>query len=409
MLGQFTNVSQWHPAFKAPYSGYNSLDPNDNGNETSDLTLFAGIRVSGSGEIWANAEIDQGFGLSNTLGVAGFPSGEAYKVGANSPYIRLPRLLYRQTINLGGNMQAIEPSINQLGGAQATDKLVLTLGKFSVVDVFDNNSYAHDPRSDFMNWAIVESGAFDYAADAWGYAYGAAVEWTQSCWTLRGGLFDLSKVPNSTRLDSTFGQREWVGEFEKRHQLWGRPGKIKMLAYANQGRMGSYGDALQLAQRTQSVPDTSLVRHRGSQSGMAINVEQEMSPELGIFARTSMNQGSKEAFEFTEINKSVSAGLSLRGGRWGRHDDTLGLAAIANGLSSSARNYFAAGGMGILIGDGQLPHYGLEKILETYYSISLRAADRLSLSLDYQYVVNPAYNQDRGTVSIYGARLHAEF
>lgn len=407
--GQFTNVSQWHPAFTSPYQGQNSLSPISNSNETSDLTLFSGVRTSKGGELWINAEIDQGFGLSDTVGAAGYPSGEAYKIGANAPYLRLPRLFYRQVINLGGDAQTIEPTANQMAGSLSADNIILTLGKFSAVDVFDTNAYAHDPRSDFMNWAIVESGAFDYAADAWGYAVGASVEWTQSRWTLRGGLFNLSKNPNGTKLDPTFAQHEWVGEFEDRYQLSGHPGKIKLLGFVNQGRMGSYNDALQLAKQTNTTPDVSLVRRGSSRAGLAVNLEQEISSDLGVFARASMNDGAKEAFEFTEINQSFSAGLSLKGSRWGRHDDTFGLAAVANGLSGAARNYFAAGGIGILIGDGQLSHYGMEKIVETYYSCSLHALEHLMLTADYQYIVNPAYNQDRGPVSIYGFRIHKEF
>ncbi len=410
VYGQLTNVSQWHPAFTSPYTGQNSLNPGSDNNETTDLTLYVGLRIATGGEIWANPEIDQGFGLSDNLGVAGFPSGEAYKIGANTPYIRLPRLFYRQIIGLDGSEQVIGSAINQMGGSEPTNNVTLTLGKFSVVDVFDTNTYAHDSRSDFQNWAIIDSGAFDYAADAWGYTYGAAIEWTQSSWTLRGGLFDLSKYPNTTTLDPNFSslrQVEWVGELEERYQLWGRPGKIKLLGYINQGNMGSYEDAIQLAQQSNSTPNTALVRHETSQPGFAINIEQEITSDLGIFARASMNEGRNETFEFTEINKSVSTGLSLKGNNWGRHDDTFGMAVVANGLSSAARDYFAAGGLGILIGDGQLPHYGYEEIMETYYS--LHAIDHLMLTLDYQYIVNPAYNQDRGPVSIIGVRVHVEF
>ncbi len=409
VFGQFTNVTQWHPAFTSPYQGRNSLNPDGDSAATNDLTIFAGMRLSEGSELWINPEIDQGFGLSDTLGMAGFPSGEAYRVGENAPYLRLPRLFYRQTINLGGDGQAIAAAANQLGHTRSADNIILTIGKFSVTDVFDANAYAHDPRSDFMNWSIVDSGAFDYAADAWGFTKGASIEWTQSRWTLRGGFFDLSTIPNATILDPTFSQHEWVGELEERHQLGEHRGKIKLLGFVNQGKMGSYADALQLARQTNSTPDTSLVRRGSSQSGFAINIEQELSSSMGGFARVSMNSGSKEAYEFTEINQSVSAGISMQGARWGRRDDTFGLAAVANGLSSAARNYFAAGGMGILIGDGQLPHYGAEKIIETYYSYSVHALDNLSLSLDYQYVINPAYNQDRGPVSIFAVRAHAEF
>ena len=406
--GQFTNVTQSHPSFAAPYTGQNSLSPNIDSKETTDLTLYAGMRISGGGELWINPEIDQGFGLSNTVGMAGYPSGEAYKVGANAPYLRLPRLFYRHTINLDGVEQTIAQAANQMMHTQSANNVILTIGKFSVTDVFDTNSYAHDPRSDFMNWSIVESGAFDYAADAWGFTKGVSIEWTQSRWTLRGGFFDLSTIPNTTILDPTFSQHEWVGELEERYQLSEHLGKVKLLGFVNQGKMGSYADALQLAQQTGNPPDTALVRRGSSQSGFAINLEQELTSDMGTFARASMNEGNKEAFDFTEINKSVSAGLSLRGNPWGRHDDTLGFAAVANGLSSDARNYFAAGGMGILIGDGHL-NYGSEKIMETYYSYSVHAIDHLMLTVNYQYAVNPAYNQDRGPVSIFGLRVHKEF
>lgn len=404
--GQITNVTQWHPGFNAPYSGANSLNSGSDTEETTDLTLFLGIRLWKGGELYLNPELDQGFGLSNTLGVAGFPSGEAYKVGAHKPYLRLPRMFLRQVIGLGGAEQTIEPGANQLGGSVLSDNVTLTFGKFSAVDVFDTNAYAHDPRADFLNWSIVDAGAYDYAADAWGYTFGAAVEWTQSWWTLRGGLFDLSTVPNSTKLDRSFRQYEWVGEVEARHEVHNHPGKVKLLGFVNRGYMGDYIDAVRLAQQTGAAPDTSLVRHFASRPGFAINIEQEVSSDLGIFARASLNDGSKEAFEFTEINRSVSAGLSLKGDRWGRHDDTLGAAVVVNGLSSAAREYFAAGGMGILIGDGKL-NYGPEKIAEIYYN--WHVAKHLALGLDYQDVVNPAYNADRGPVHVAGARLHLEY
>lgn len=403
--GQLTNVTQWHPSFAAPYSGANSLDRENRSNETTDLTLFLGFRPWQGGELYINPEYDQGFGLSNTLGVAGFPSGEAYKIGANTPYLRLPRLFLRQTIGLGGAEQKVDAGPNQLGGSIMADNITLTVGKFSVTDIFDTNTYAHDPRSDFLNWSIIDSGAFDYAADAWGFTYGAAAEWTQSWWTLRGGLFDLSNVPNSKTLDRYFNQYEWVGEFEARQQILNHPGKVKLLAYVNRGYMGDYSDAVREAQQTGGAPDTSLARKFASRPGFAINAEQEVASDLGVFTRASMNDGSKEAFEFTEINRSISLGLSLKGDRWGRHDDDVGVAAVVNGLSGAAREYFAAGGMGILIGDGRL-NYGPEKIAEFYYS--WRMEKHLSLGLDYQYIVNPAYNRDRGPVPILGLRIHAE-
>jgi high affinity Mn2+ porin len=405
--GQFTNVTQFHPRFTSPYRGQNSLDPGNRGDETIDVTLYAGLRLWDGGEVYANPEVDQGFGLSNTMGVAGFPSGEAYKVGAADPYVRLPRAFFRQTIGLGGEVETIDPDANQLGGTRLCDNVVVTVGKFSVTDIFDTNAYAHDPREDFFNWAVIDAGAFDYAADSWGYSYGMTAEWTQSWWALRGGFFDLSRIPNGKALVRGFDQFEVDIEGEERHQLFDHPGKLKLLVFVNYGRMASYTDAVQLAQATGTAPDVAAVRHYQTRPGAALNFEQALSDDLGVFARLSINDGSKEAYEFTEINRSLSLGLSLKGARWQRPDDTVGFAFVVNDISNDARAYLAAGGLGILIGDGRLPHYGTEDIVETYYK--LEVTEGVSLTADYQFVANPAYNNDRGPVSIFGGRIHLAF
>ncbi len=363
--GQVTFVDQYHPPFPSAFRGANSLDPGHRGDETADATLFAGIRLWGDVEFYVDPEIDQGFGLSDTLGVAGFTSGEAYKVGAAEPYVRIPRVFFRRSFGLGGAEQAVEPDQNQLGGTRQADNITLTAGKFSVTDIFDTNSYAHDPKSDFMNWSIIDAGAFDYAADAWGYSYGLAAEWTQAWWTLRGGVFDLSRTPNSKELVRGFSQFELVTEAEERHQLLGRDGKLKLLLYANRGRMADYTAAIRAAAGTGAVPDVAAVRRYGTRPGISLNLEQEIADNVGIFARASLNDGHKEAFEFTEINQSISGGLSFGGAGWDRPKDTAGLAGVVNDISKDARDYFAAGGLGILIGDGKLTDPGLEKILET--------------------------------------------
>ncbi len=405
--GQATNVTQFHPRFRSPFRGPNSLDPGNRGNETVDLTLFAGLRVWDGLEFYADPEIDQGFGLSNTLGVAGFPSGEAYKVGRARPYLRLPRAFFRYTLGLGGDLERVEAGANQLAGTRAAENVTITVGKFSPVDIFDTNAYAHDPRADFLNWAIIDSAAYDYAADAWGYSYGGAVEWTEAWWTLRGGLFDLSRIPNSRRLERGFGQFELVAEAEERHRLWERPGKLKLLVFANRGRMADYNDAVRLAEATASTPDVALVRRYRTRPGVALNLEQQILPDLGGFARASLNDGHKETYEFTDANRSLAMGFALQGERWARPGDTVGLAAIVNEASRDARTYFAAGGLGLLVGDGQLPRARLEKIVELYYKAGI--IEGVALTLDYQHVENPAYDALRGPVEVFGFRVHLEF
>jgi high affinity Mn2+ porin len=404
--GQVTNVTQWHNRFRSPYSGTNSLQANGRTEETSDITVYGGRRLWKGAELWLNPEVDQGFGLDNTVGMAGFPNGEAYKIGANTPYLRLPRAFIRQTIDLAGASNPVLPSANQLAGTRASDNVTITIGKFGVTDIFDTNSYAHDPRADLLNWSIIDSGAFDYAADSWGFTYGAAAEWSQDSWTARGGVFQLSKVPNGKVTGVDFNEFMLVGELEQRYEWAGAMGKVKLLGFLNRGRMASYRDAIAFGLAQGSAPDVVPVRRYSSRPGIGMNIEHAFTSELGAFARVSVNDGTKQAYEFTEINNSVSGGLSLKGASWGRADDTLALAGSVNGLSGDARAYFAAGGIGILIGDGRL-NYGSEKIVEASYSARLKS--HLTLTLDYQHVNNPAYNRDRGPVSIYAIRAHAEF
>jgi high affinity Mn2+ porin len=408
--GQTTFLSQYAAPFRAPYHGANSLDSNS-GRETWDATLYVGRRLWNGAELWVNPEIDQGFGLSNTLGIAGFSSGEAYKVGSTDPYFRIPRAFIRQTIDLGGDLEKVEPGINQFGGAQTANRLVLTVGKFSVSDIFDTISYAHDPRNDFMNWSLVDAGSFDYAADAWGYTYGAAAEWYQGAWTLRTGLFDLSVVPNSTELDPTFRQFQFVYELEHRHEIAGQPGKLAVVGFLTRGRMGSFDDALAFAQQNGTTPNTADVRRYTSRTGVNVNFEQQIVPNIGFFARAGWTDGNVEPYEFTDIDRTASAGLSLSGKLWNRPDDTIGIAGVVNGISSAHVAYLNAGGLGILIGDGQLPHPGPEQIMETYYSLPLGnwLAGNWRFTADYQFVVNPGYNRDRGPASIIGARLRTQF
>jgi high affinity Mn2+ porin len=405
--GQATNVWLLQPAFRSPYKGPQSLSPATNGRETIDVTLYGGVRPWLGAEIWINPEVDQGFGLSNTFGVAGYPSGEAYKVGKAEPYFLVQRGFLRQTINLGGDTEKLDPGLNQLGGTQTANRLVFTVGKYSIVDIFDTNTYAHDPRNDFFNWSIIDQGAFDYAANAWGYTYGGAVEWYQDWWTIRAGVFDLSQAPNTVALSHGFGQGQFVAELEERHRMWDQPGKLKFLYWVIRGNLGTYLDAIALGAATDQTPSTRAVSRFRTKDGFGLNLEQQLATDFGVFARASVSQGTVEEVDFTDINKSISAGLSLTGSRWGRPDDTVGLAGAINRISHQGKLYLAAGGLGGIIGDGQLPNAGPEQIVELYYNVSVSSFAHFTAG--YQFINHPAYNRDRGPVSVFGLRLHIQY
>ncbi len=403
--GQTTFIEQYAPPFHAPYSGINSLASNS-GRETWDSTLYLGFKLWQGAEFWVDPELGQGFGLSNTEGVAGFPSGAAFKVGASVPYSRIQRAFMRQTIDLGGETQKVDADQNVFAGSQTADRLVITLGKFSVSDVFDTNKYAQNPRKDFMNWSLIDAGTFDYAADAWGYTYGGSAEWYTGNWTVRGGIFDLSIVPNSTDLDPSFGQFQWLGEIERRYDLWGHPGKLAVTGFLSRGRMGSFADAIALAQATGGPADITAVRKYQSRGGLDMNLEQEITADLGVFVRAGWADGNIEPYEYTDVDRTVAGGISLKGTQWGRPNDTFALAGIVNGISKIHEEFLNDGGTGILVGDGMLPHPGPEQIIETYYLFPIY---KWNTTLDYQFVVNPAYNRDRGPVSIIGLRAETDF
>lgn len=406
MHGQATIVEQATDGFHAPYEGRNSLSAHI-ARETLDVTLILGARLWQGAEAWASPEIDQGFGLDDTLGMAGFPSGEAYKVGSSRPYFRLPRLYVRQTVNLGQPAESVGNAANQFAGPRSDDRWVFTLGKFGVTDVFDSNQYAHDPRGDFLNWTAVDAGTFDYAADAWGFSVGATAERYVGAWAFRAGLFDLSIIPNSPTLDPGLHQFQMLAELERRYTIFGQSGRVMLTGYDSRARLGLLDAAIALAEATHTTPDTSLVRQYRSRLGLSLDLEQPLADDAGVFARIGKAGGNVEADEFTDVDRSVAIGVSVKGTRWRRPTDTVGLALMDNAISGEREQYLALGGLGILVGDGRLAHPGTEQILETYYRIGW--AEWAHVSFDYQWARNPAYNSDRGPVSIFAVRLHAEF
>jgi high affinity Mn2+ porin len=403
---QATDILQYYPAFHSPFQGPQSFKPQATWGNTVDATLYAGVRPWAGGEIWGNLEMYQGYAPNNTLGAAGYVNGDGAKVGRAHPYARIARLFVRQTFDLGGGAQDRDADLNVLASPGTKDRLVITAGKLNTTDIFDANKYAHDPRQDFLNWSLITTGSFDYAADAWGYTYGAAVEDYQGDWTWRAGVFDLSVVPNNATLTSDFSQFQLVGEVERRTDFGGRPGAIRLGGFVTRGRMGRYDDAVSLALATGAPADAGAVRRYRSRPGVYLNVEQEVADGIGLFGRLGWSDGRYESYEYTDIDRTVQAGISVSGQRWGRKDDTAALAFAVNGLSDAGHRYLDAGGLGILIGDGRLPHPGAEGIAEGYYSLSLLKG--VTLSLDNQLIVNPAYNRDRGPVNVVSLRLHLE-
>ena len=401
--GQTTFIEQAHPGFAAAYSGPNSLDPSGEEKHTLSLTAFIGHTLWPGAALYYDPEVTMGQGLSDTLGIAAFPNGEGTRASSNSPVYDTARLFIRQVINLGGASSKVDNDQNQVAQNLDENRLTLTLGKLSATDIFDNNSYSHDPRTQFLNWALVDDGAWDYPADAKGYTGGFAVEWAQASHTLRYGIFMEPEIANELPLDSHIGKAYGqVLEWEQRYEASGHAGVLRPLVYWNRAHMGSYQDALDGS----PPPDVTLSRAYRSKVGAGLNWEQEVGDGVGAFARAGFNDGRTETWAYTEIDRALSAGVAVNGKHWGRPDDTWGLAGIASGLSGVHREYLAAGGDGFILGDGRLD-YEPEEVLELYYL--WQPVKWLAVTPDYQFVQNPGYNRDRGPVSVFGIRAHSEF
>jgi high affinity Mn2+ porin len=399
-----TEVGQWHPSFPAQYSGPNSLDNHSLTAETVSLELFLGARLWPGSEFHVDGLFWQGFGFNQTLGVEAFPSAEAYKIGSFHGNVCPARVFIRQTIGLGGDQEPVADDALHLGGQQDISRITLTVGQISVLDIFDKNSYAGDPASQFLNWAFVGDEAWDYPANSLGFISGFAAELNQPNWTVRYGMFQIPRVQNGMAEDPAY-LRAWgmVTELERRFTLRDHPGAVRLLAYLNRADMGSYAEAVDNPVRPADIVATRAYRLK---YGFCLNAEYELTKGVGAFTRLGWNDGLNENWAYADVQKSGSAGLSIKGDFWRRTNDTVGLAGNVNGISRVQQQFFADGGLGILAGDGAL-NYGLEKTMETYYNFQVWKT--LHVTADYQFIIDPAYNRARGPVSVVSGRIHWEF
>ena len=369
-------------------------------------TAFIGFRPWDGTDIYIDPEITQGFGLSDTVGVAGFPNTEAQKASFPMPRFDLARVYVQQTFGLGGEQETIEDGPNQIAGKQDISRITIYRRQARGHGLLRQQRLCPRRANAILELECDCCGAYDWTMDQISYTWGAMAELNQKFWAFRAGYFLVPVVSNSDDFDMHFPDGEYIGELELRYSLFSQPGKLRLMAWANRANMGSYADALAEPITTPNYPDITLVRQVRTNYGFDANLEQAITADLGVFSRASWSPGLDEIIGWTDCDESLSAGAVLKGTSWGRPNDKIGVAGVIDGLSPEARAYFAAGGLGILIGDGAL-NYRPEKILETYYSYSLNTWS--ALTFDYQFVADPAYNADRGPVHIFAGRFHAEF
>ena len=408
--GQTTVIWQYKPAFYAKYNGPNSLSNVQEDQTSITSTLFAGARLWEGGSVFVNPELGGGQGLSEALGVAASTNGETYRIGSPKPRITPARFYYQQIFNIGDRQQATgnrykKSDQNQLGGQSPKDYFEIIIGKISVADFFDNNKYSHDPRTQFMSWALMSNGAWDYPANTIGYTPSIVLEWVKGSNELRYAISMVPVSANGMQMDWHLARaNSSTLEYTKHFKLNNKKGAIRLLGYFTNARMGNYDESIRDAEPG-DPPDIISTREYGhTKYGFGINAEQDITNNLGCFLRAGWNDGHNETWIFTEIDRTVSAGLVYNMSNYGRKNDNIGAAFVVSGLSAPHREYLEEGGLGFILGNGALS-YSTENLVEIYYSAEL-VKDQIYLSGGYQFVLNPGYNTARGPVNVFSIRVH---
>ncbi len=404
---QATSVGQYHGTFRSPYSGEFSLQNYPERDVSLTTTLFFGLRLEKNTAVYFNPEIAGGRGFSGVDGLANSSNGELPRVASATPKPYLARLYIAHDFGFGSEKESFDSATNQLAGERPMNRYTISAGRFTLTDFFDNSRYSHDPRTQFLGWGVMFNGAWDYPADVRGYTWGWVHELHTRHLSFRYASAAMPRVANGLRFDRRlFRNRGDVFEGECRYAIKKHPGAVRLLHYLNHANAGSYARAVRDAEASGETPDVTDSRRNGTlKYGFGVNVEQELTKDIGIFGRLGWNDGKTESFAFTAIDRLATGGISIVGRRWRRPFDTLATELTASGISGVHALYLARGGYDFLIGDGRL-QYGPEFISETYYSA--RVFPGFFASFDVQHVSNPAYNRDRGPVWIPSIRLHME-
>jgi len=405
---QATVIPQYHFNFSAKYTGNNSLQTSEGTKTSFTNTYYIGRRLWKNSAVYFNPEIAGGEGLSKATGIAGFANGETFRIGSAAPKLYVARIYFEQKFALDAATSLVEDDQNQLRENAPASYVSIRAGKFCLADFFDDNSFSHDPRTDFMNWSLMTAGAWDYPANTRGYTNGLVLELKKPSWAIRTAAVQVPQEANGLKLDTKIGTA--FGSVLEAEKKWVVNTKenvvVRIGGFYNKSRMGNYNEAIEDGLALSMPPDiTSTRKYSRDKTGFYINAEYDVK-NGGGFLRYSWNDGNNETWAYTEIDRSFSAGISFNGTAWKRPMDKWGLAYVGNGISTPHRNYIKNGGYGFIIGDGQL-NYGIEHIIEFFYSYHIMPL-HVFISPDYQFVLHPAYNRDRGPVHIVALRLHFE-
>ncbi|MFZ0820054.1 MAG: carbohydrate porin [Candidatus Acidiferrales bacterium] len=411
--GQANIIFQWHPAFPAKYSGPNSLTAPAQSATTHILTLFTGFQLTHTTEILADLEDATGGGIGGALGLGGITDLDDVRTVQGVQLSRAPylaRLMLHQIIPLSSERAPATRGPMGLATSLPVRRIEFRIGKFDLADFFDNNSGGSDSHLQFLNWTVDNNGAWDYAANTRGYTDGAILEYDDHNWSVRFAEAMMPKIANGINLDADLlrAHSENVEGQYNGSLIPKRAGVVRVLGYVNHANMGSYRQAIvDFLDGETSTPNIVATRMQGRvKYGFGVNLEQELTSQIAVFARFGWNDGRNESFVYTEVDETVELGGWVHGEKWRRPLDKFGLAFVSNGISKDHQEYLRLGGLGFLLGDGNL-NYGRENILETFYNAHFWRG--LYGAFNLQYIADPGYNRDRGPVVVPGLRFHVEF
>jgi len=410
LSGQANIISQWHPAFHSPYQGRNSLSPEAQDASSRVLTLYTGLRLTSTTELLCDVQETGGHGIGEAFGLAGFTNLDVVRNPALSKAPYIARLMWHQIIPLSHREENSVRTAFSLFSTLPERRLEVRFGKFGIADFFDLNNYGSDSNFQFMNWAVDNNGAYDYAADTRGYTFGAMLEYHDRHGSIRFAEVLMPKVANGIHLDADVSRARAENiEVELRGSLFPRrEGILRLLSFVNHANMGSYREAIDnyFAGLTPIPEITAHPLLTSVKYGFGANFEQPLNDWFGIFGRWGWNEGRHESYAYTEVDSTIELGAGASGQRWRRKFDRAGIAFASNGISRDHQQYLALGGYGFLLGDGRL-NYGREMIEEAYYTLHLWRGFYPSVGV--QHINNPGYNRDRGPVIVPSLRLHVEF
>jgi high affinity Mn2+ porin len=412
--GQANIIFQGRLPFHSLYEGTNSFRNSAEYKTSLIGTLYTAFRPTRSTryntDLILDVESAGGRGLSQALGLAGFTNVDVVRNPNLGSVPYLARYEIHQVLGLTNETIAQDSGPFALAPSVPIRRIEARIGKMTLPDFFDINSIGSDSHLQFMNWTDVNNGAWDYAADTRGYTVGGMAEYDDRSWSIRYGIYAMPVVANGIDLDWAFSRAHGQnGEFEFRHSLIPKHKSVeRLLFFANRAHMGIYREAVEaFLAGTDPVPTITLHEHFGAlKYGFGYNTEHEITDNFRLFGRFGWNEGQHESFAYTEVDQTVEAGGDYAGARWHRPLDKAGLAFISNAIKRDHQNYLHYGGLGFLLGDGNL-NYGRENIVEGYYNVHFWRG--LFYAVDVQHIDNPGYNRDRGPAWVGSVRAHLDF